>query len=61
MISLNGRGRFVGEAFEGERIGLKHTSLGWDAFFGKMLIGTLAAKETTGIRAVRYRNRSKQA
>lgn len=61
MISLNGRRRFVGEAFEGERIGLKHTPLGWDAYFGKMLIGTLAAKETTGIRAARYRNRSKRA
>lgn len=61
MISLNGRGRFVGEAFEGERIGLKHTCLGWDAYFGKILIGTLSAKETTGIRAVRYRSRSKRA
>ena len=58
MISLLGRGRFVGEAFEGERIGLKPNASGWDVHFGDLLIGTLPANETTGIRAVRYRNKS---
>lgn len=54
MISLHGRGRFIGEAFEGERIGLKRTPPGWEVYLGTMLIGTLAADETTGIHAVRY-------
>ena len=59
MISLHGRGRFVGEAFEGERVGLKCNPSGWEVYFGELLIGTLAASETTGIRATRYRNKSK--
>jgi hypothetical protein len=58
MISLHGRGRFVGEAFEGERVGLKPGPSGWDVYFGKLLIGTLAANESSGIHAVRYRRRS---
>lgn len=60
MISLSGRGRFVGEAFEGERVGLKRTPSGWEVYFGHLLIGTLAAHETTGIHAVRYRNQSQR-
>ena len=59
MISLHGRGRFVGEAFEGERVGLKRNPSGWEVHFGALLIGTLAANETAGIHAVRYRNKSK--
>lgn len=58
MISLHGRGRFVGEAFEGERVGLKRTPSGWDVYFGELLIGALAANESTGIHAARYRSRS---
>lgn len=59
MIRLHGRGRFVGEAFEGQRIGLKRTPGGWSVYFGAYLIGTLRADETTGIHAVRYKtNRS---
>jgi putative transposase len=58
MISLHGRGRFVGEAFEGERVGLQPNPSGWDVYFGKLLIGTLLANESTGIHAVRYQNRS---
>ena len=58
MISLHGRGRYIGEAFEGERVGLKPTPSGWDVYFGELLIGTLAANESAGIQAVRYRNHS---
>jgi putative transposase len=54
MISLRGQGRFIGEAFEGERVGLKRTASGWEVYFGTMLIGTLGAEQTTGIHAVRY-------
>jgi len=60
MISLQGRGRFVGEAFEGERVGLKPTASGWEVYFAKHLIGTLGAKETTGIHSVRYRQKAKR-
>jgi putative transposase len=60
MISLDGRGRFVGEAFERERVGLKRTPVGWDVYFGHLLIGTLHADENTGIHAVQYRRKPKQ-
>jgi putative transposase len=60
MISLFGRGRFVGEAFEGERVGLQRHPSGWEVYFGQLLIGTLAADETTGIHAARYRNKSQR-
>jgi len=56
MISLHGRGRYIGEAFERERLGLKRTVTGWDVYFGEFLVGRLAANETTGIHAARYRN-----
>ena len=55
MISLHGRGRFIGEAFEGERVGLKRTTTGWEVYFGAHLIGLLGADETTGIHAVRHK------
>lgn len=58
MISLFGRGRFVGEAFEGERVGLKPIPTGWEVYCGDLLIGTLAANETTGIHAARLRNKT---
>lgn len=54
MIHLHGQKRFVGEAFERERIGLKRTLSGWDVYFGTMLIGTLSASDRGGIHAVRY-------
>ncbi|HLP09665.1 MAG TPA: DDE-type integrase/transposase/recombinase [Opitutaceae bacterium] len=56
MISLHGRGRFVGEAFEAERVGLKRTVAGWKVYLGAMLIGVLGADETSGIHAARYRS-----
>jgi transposase InsO family protein len=56
MISFDGRGRFIGEAFEGERVGLKRSRAGvWEVYFGPHLIGELWDCETSGIRAVWYR------
>lgn len=60
MISLHGRGRFIGEAFEGERVGLKRTTSAWEVYLGALLIGTLGADETTGIHATRYRAAKKR-
>jgi putative transposase len=57
MISLHGRGRFIGEAFEGERVGLKRTGSGWEVYLGAQLIGLLRADETSGIHAARYRGK----
>jgi transposase InsO family protein len=61
MISFNGKNRFIGEAFEGQRVGLKWIRTGvWEVYFGKHLIGELwEADGTSGIRAVRYRERRK--
>jgi hypothetical protein len=56
MISLDGLHRFIGEAFERERVGLKRTRAGvWEVYFGPLLIGELWDCETSGIRAVWYR------
>lgn len=56
VISLEGRSRFVGEAFEGERVGLKRARLGvWDVYYGPQLLGELAEAESGGIRAVWYK------
>jgi len=56
MIHFQGRGRFVGEAFEGERVGLKRGRAGvWEVYFGPRMIGELWDSETSGIRAVWYR------
>jgi hypothetical protein len=53
MISLNGRGRFVGEAFERERIGLKRVPPAkWEVYFGPCLLGELHDADTGGIRAI---------
>jgi transposase InsO family protein len=58
MISLKGRGRFVGEAFEGERVGLRQRRAGvWEVHYGPLLLGELWARETGGIRAIWYRKR----
>lgn len=52
MISLDRRGRYIGEAFEGERIGLRPIRARVEAvYFGPLLLGELWAEETTGIRA----------
>ena len=58
MISLNGRSRFVGEAFETERVGLKRLQPGkWEIYFGPCLIGELHDADAGGIRAVVYRKK----
>ena len=53
MISFNGRSRFIGEAFEGERVGLKRSRVGvWQVCFGPLQIGELWDRDATpGIRA----------
>jgi transposase InsO family protein len=55
MICLHGQTRYVGEAFELERVGLKRTAHGWTAYFGPLMIGELRANEHTGIHAVWFR------
>jgi len=55
-IHFRGRGRFIGEAFEGERVGLRRSRAGvWEVYFGPHLVGELWDQETGGIRAVCYR------
>lgn len=54
-ISLHGRIRFIGEAFEGERVGLKWMNARtWHVYFGPLLIGELDADTVSGIRSCRY-------
>jgi putative transposase len=62
MISFNGQGRFIGEAFEGERVGLKRSRSGvWEVYFGPIQIGELWDRDgTPGIRAVWYRRRRRR-
>jgi putative transposase len=56
LIGFQGQGRYIGEAFERERVGLRRTAPGvWQVYFGPLLIGELWDCETTGIRALRYR------
>jgi putative transposase len=58
MIHLNGRARFVGEAFERERMGLKRVLPGkWEVYFGPCLAGELHDVDAGGIRAVVYRKK----
>jgi putative transposase len=61
MIALEGRSRFVGQAFEGERVGLKRVSPGkWEVYFGSCLLGELHDADGGGIRAVIYRTKKKE-
>ena len=62
MISFNGRGRFIGEAFEGERVGLKRTRDSvWEVYFGTLQIGELWERDgTPGIRATWYSRRRRR-
>jgi hypothetical protein len=61
MISLNGRGRFVGEAFERQRIGLQRALPGkWKVYFGPHLIGELHDTDAGGIRAVIYEKKRRR-
>jgi hypothetical protein len=53
IIKFQGRGRFVGQAFDDHRVGLKPSRAGaWEVYLGPHLIGELWDSETTGIRAV---------
>jgi hypothetical protein len=55
-IHFGGRSRFVGEAFAGERVGLKRArNAVWEVYFGPHLLGELWDNETSGIHAVWYR------
>ena len=61
MISWNGRGRFIGEAFETERVGLRPGRAGaWEVYFGPLLIGELRDDESAGIRAAWFRKRRRK-
>ena len=61
MLSLNGRSRFVGEAFEGERLGLKRVPPGkWEVYFGPKLVGEFHDADAGGIRAVLYREKKQR-
>jgi hypothetical protein len=57
MISFLGRSRFIGEAFERERVGLRWIRAGvWEVHYGPLKIGELWDQDTTlGIRAAWYR------
>ena len=60
VISLNGRSRFVGEAFERERVGLKRVAAGkWEVYLGPWLAGELHEGDAGGIRAVVFRKKAK--
>jgi putative transposase len=61
MISLEGQGRYIGEAFERERIGLKRTESGhWKVYYGPHQLGKLSRQENTGIRAKWYRKKKRR-
>lgn len=60
LISWKGRSRFVGEAFEWQRVGLKRLSQGnWQVYFGPLLAGELSDEENGGIRAIVYRKKNR--
>lgn len=60
MISLHGRGRYVGEAFERERVGLKCSGANvWQVYLGSHLLGELRRDQTVGISARWYHPRRK--
>jgi putative transposase len=61
MIFLQGRSRFVGEAFGKERVGLKRIQPAkWEVYFGPYLAGELYDVDGGGIRAVVYIRKSAQ-
>jgi putative transposase len=59
MISFEGRPRYLGEAFEGERVGLhRHSALHCNVYFGPLLLGILHAHELSGIQATWFKKRN---
>jgi transposase InsO family protein len=60
LISWKGRSRFVGEAFEWQRVGLKSVRPGkWQVYFGPLLAGELSDAENGGIHAIGYRKKKR--
>ena len=60
LISWKGRSRFVGEAFEWQRVGLKPAAPGkWQVYFGPLLAGELSDAENGGIHAIVYRKKKR--
>jgi putative transposase len=60
LISWKGRSRFVGEAFEWQRVGLKRMASGnWQVYFGALLAGELSDAENGGIHAIVYRKKKR--
>jgi putative transposase len=59
MISFHGLSRFVGEAFEKERMGLRQSRPGvWEVYFGPHLVGEIWDRDGAGgVRAAWYRSR----
>jgi putative transposase len=58
MICLHGRGRYIGEAFEGERVSLKCSGPDvWQVYLGPHLLGELRRDQTVGISARWYHPR----
>jgi putative transposase len=61
MIHWQGRVRFIGEAFVGERIGLTPPQGGVrEVYFGPLLLGELCAHDRDGIRARWYRQKRRR-
>jgi putative transposase len=61
LICWKGRSRFVGEAFEQQRVGLKRQPKGlWEVYFGPLLAGTFREGETGAIQAVVYRKKKRR-
>jgi transposase InsO family protein len=53
MISLFGRGRYVGEAFEGERVGLKPARPdSWEVYLGPHLLGELLHAHSNALQPI---------
>ena len=61
MISMKGRLRYIGEAFEGERIGLKTTRQNvWNVYFGSLFLGELLKDKEDGIHARWYQKKRRR-
>lgn len=54
-ITWQGRQRFIGRAFAGERLGLKRAGdQRWNVYLGRQLIGQLYAQDRAGMRPARW-------
>ena len=59
MISLEGKARYIGEAFEGQRVGLQRVHpRHWNVYFGALLIGQLQVHSLAGIQATWLKRRT---